>query len=1097
MTCDYKLIRAANQSRYGTDIGRYGPMLLAERYADRTHFIYELLQNAEDALARRTGWHGSRSVTFHLNDNRLQVSHFGRPFDEADVRGICGIGETTKDQSAIGRFGIGFKSVYAFADRPEIHSGSEDFAIENFVWPVAAPALQRHPDETVILMPLKPSDSAAHSEIAAGFGRPGPATLLFLREIEEIQWRVRAGPAGQYLRESKTLDTGVRRVTLIGQQEAQPETDETWLVFSRPVTPDESDYTRYVEIAFPITHPNGSTPPTIERVQRSPLVVFFPTDLETHLGFLVQGPYRATPSRDNVYRNDSWNRRLVTETASLLLEALDWLRDHDLLDAATLRCVPLDSTKFDEANMFAPMFSATKEALLSRPLLPAFTRGHVPGASALLARSEELRSLFSPTQLALLLREHNRHWLSPDITQVRAPDLYQYLTNELSVAEIRPETIVPRLDKGFLEAQSDQWIQDLYEFLNNQPALRRRLDDLPLIRLQDGTHVPPRVNGQLQAFLPSPLTTGFPTVRSSVCSTESAHELLTSLGLTEPDPVDDAIRNLLPKYQNPKLHVDDAEYEGDIQRILAAFGTDSKQRRDKLIDALKETTFLVAVDAQTGARQLSKPSDVYIATQRLKDLFEGVGGVLLVDDSRSALRGEAVRDLLEACGATRYLQPIKAATEFSWDERREMRTRGGCTDCTNEYPTEDFTLRGLDKLFDALPTMTPQSQANRASLLWEELRNLEDRRGTGAFSGTYRWQYYYVRTYAFDAAFVRLLNRTPWVPGRDGRLIATSAALFEETGWTEDPFLLSKIKFKPPVLEALAKEAGIDLGVLDLLKKLGVTSEAQLKERLGLKEEPSPNGDQAPNSVKDALNDLFGEEAPQPTPAVPDPAAAQPSTPGQGSSGASSTGSAEHGKPGPSGPSGAAGTAVGAAPQVGTGSEESQSHTASNGTGAPSPSFISYVATHPNQEEPDPDGLDQAARMALEESAINFILKIEPGLQRTPTHNPGFDLFEPRSDGQPIRWVEVKAMTGSLTDRPVGLSHTQFKCAQTHGDAYWLYVVEHAGDEHPCLVRISDPAGKARTFTFDHGWLEVAGVVTGPPASEEQHADGKDRDHQD
>ena len=56
MTCDYQAIRRDNERRYGTDIGRIGPMLLADRYDDRTHFIFELLQNAEDAhrLSRQT-----------------------------------------------------------------------------------------------------------------------------------------------------------------------------------------------------------------------------------------------------------------------------------------------------------------------------------------------------------------------------------------------------------------------------------------------------------------------------------------------------------------------------------------------------------------------------------------------------------------------------------------------------------------------------------------------------------------------------------------------------------------------------------------------------------------------------------------------------------------------------------------------------------------------------------------------------------------------------------------------------------------------------------------------------------------------------------
>src|SRR6266850_191724 len=158
MASDYHAIRTENERRYGTDIGRIGPMLLADRYDDRTHFIFELLQNAEDALGRRSGWQGSRSIRFELTKNALRVSHFGKPFDEADVRGICGIAQSTKHLTDIGRFGIGFKSVYAFTDRPEVHSGAENFAIESFVWPVAAQVIVRDADETVILIPVETTD---------------------------------------------------------------------------------------------------------------------------------------------------------------------------------------------------------------------------------------------------------------------------------------------------------------------------------------------------------------------------------------------------------------------------------------------------------------------------------------------------------------------------------------------------------------------------------------------------------------------------------------------------------------------------------------------------------------------------------------------------------------------------------------------------------------------------------------------------------------------------------------------------------------------------------------------------------------------------
>jgi hypothetical protein len=113
--------------------------------------------------------------------------------------------------------------------------------------------------------------------------------------------------------------------------------------------------------------------------------------------------------------------------------------------------------------------------------------------------------------------------------------------------------------------------------------------------------------------------------------------------------------------------------------------------------------------------------------------------------------------------------------------------------------------------------------------------------------------------------------------------------------------------------------------------------------------------------------------------------------------------------------------------------------------------------------------------MRIEEKAIERIIAIEPTLRRTPDGNPGFDLFEADSGGKRIRWVEVKAMTGSLEDRAVGLSHTQFDCARVHGPRYWLYVVEHATDPAKIRVlRIQNPAAEARTFTFDRGWREIA-----------------------
>jgi hypothetical protein len=1064
MASDYPTIRRENEGLYGTDIGRIGQMLLADRYADRTHFIFELLQNAEDAISRRTDWKGSRSVNFQLGANALRVSHFGQPFDEEDVRGICGIARSTKGRPAIGRFGIGFKSVYAFTDRPEIHSGLESFAIESFVWPVAVPVLDRTSDETVIEIPLRASDKGGHEEIAVAVGRLGASALLFLRQIEEIQWSVEGERSGLYLRESKKLDAEVRRVTVIGQEQQQAEIDETWLVFSRQLKVEGDGDPGQVEIAFSLIRNQEAGGEAIDRVERSPLVVFFPTVLETHLGFLVQGPYRTTPSRDNVPPNDAWNRYLVAETASLLREALCWLRDHDLLDTAALRCLPIDPTKFGETNMFAPLFQATKKALRSEKLLPRFDAGYTPAACARLARTKDLRDLFSPLQLASLLAEDQElPWLTGEITQDRAPELRQYVMQQLGVAEMAPDSIVLKLTGPFLEAQPDDWILRLYEFLNSQPALRWRLDDLPLVRIETGAHMVARLDGHPQAFLPSSVESGFPTVRRAVCGTQQSLSFLASLGLTEPDPVDDVVWNVLPRYRGKELNVSDDDYEADIRRILAAFGTDSKAQREKLLAELRNTPFVGAVDAGDGRRVVARPGQSYIATDRLKALFAAVPRVLIVNDAIACLRGEDVREMLEACGALRYLRPIED-TSLPWEERSSLRVRAGHSE-TSRYSDKvtDWTLSGLKELLDSLPGLDAARLREKARLLWEELTFLEERRGKGVFSGEYTWTHYGSYRAVFDAAFVRRLNLTPWVPDADGELQRPELVVFDTLGWKPNGFLSSAIRFKPPVIDQLAREAGIEPGLLDLLKKLGVTSEAELRDRLGLDDEPTTDGGGSGDDVEDAVKKLLGE-VPAPTPPVPDPGGAESSgsTGGQGGSGdgnGTNRDTEHHFGPG----------------QGLAGSSGSGSHKRTPGGSGGRP-FISYVAAQSDEDDHDPDGLDQEARMALEAKAIDLILAREPKWQRTPIHNPGYDLFDPGDDAAPERWCEVKAMTGSLADRAVGVSHTQFACAQDHGSAYWLYVVERAGAPDARIVRIQDPAGKARTFTFDRGWLHIANV---------------------
>ena len=46
----YSEIRERSKQDYGQKFEEWAPRILVDQYSDRTHFIFELIQNAEDAL---------------------------------------------------------------------------------------------------------------------------------------------------------------------------------------------------------------------------------------------------------------------------------------------------------------------------------------------------------------------------------------------------------------------------------------------------------------------------------------------------------------------------------------------------------------------------------------------------------------------------------------------------------------------------------------------------------------------------------------------------------------------------------------------------------------------------------------------------------------------------------------------------------------------------------------------------------------------------------------------------------------------------------------------------------------------------------------
>lgn len=106
---------------------------IIDKYPEAAHFVYELLQNADDAEASE--------VLIKVYPQKMYFKHNGKKhFDitddsakiPGDINAITGIGNSTKGdaQNKIGKFGVGFKAVFQYTDVPEIYDDIFKFKIE-------------------------------------------------------------------------------------------------------------------------------------------------------------------------------------------------------------------------------------------------------------------------------------------------------------------------------------------------------------------------------------------------------------------------------------------------------------------------------------------------------------------------------------------------------------------------------------------------------------------------------------------------------------------------------------------------------------------------------------------------------------------------------------------------------------------------------------------------------------------------------------------------------------------------------------------------------------------------------------------------------
>jgi hypothetical protein len=485
-------------------------------YPDEAHFIYELLQNAEDA--------GATEVSFELLPHACIVEHNGtRHFDEKDIRSITGVFSSTKKEVAdkIGKFGVGFKSVFVYTDTPVVFSKNFSFRIEKLVLPVEISSKANLKDKTRFEFPFnnpKKNVKEAFAEIRNGLEQLSETTLLFLKSIESIRWSV-GTMVGDVIRDEHS-DV---HVEILKQLDGKEVLSSHWLRFTAPVedigrfaSPVEGVEAQNISVAFELALLTDKTTfdkkvPISKQLKivpatRGKVSVFFPAEKESSgLRFHLHAPFVPELSRASI-KNTPENVPLFEQLGKLAAASLHRIKEFGLLSGEFLSVLPHNDDVLPDR--YAGIRNSIVRELQTKALVPTYSLSHAPGNQLYQSRAS-IKALLSDADLAFVTstdgsctwaitasqRNSNQDKLlsSLNLRSFEADDLRQFIEDNLIEDDeysYRNRTIDDETSK-WISTKSDEWHQALYAILYKHCDDEEEVGELRLadiVRTSDGTY---------------------------------------------------------------------------------------------------------------------------------------------------------------------------------------------------------------------------------------------------------------------------------------------------------------------------------------------------------------------------------------------------------------------------------------------------------------------------------------------------------------------------------------------------------------------------------------------------------------------------------
>jgi hypothetical protein len=607
-------------------IGSLTEKVSAELYSDTDHFVLELVQNADDNSYLPNV---SPSLSIQASPIQLTVRNNEIGFSEENVRALCNAGASSKKKNSgfigIGEKGIGFKSVFAVTDKPEIHSNGFHFRFDatdksdpfRYLLPhwIESPADDIDHRLTTIILPSRHGEAFSQSL----FNGIDERLLLFLNKLRKLEVTASYGDQS-YSREDKEGITTLS-VTKTSQRQGKQRSITHYVrcshrVFMRDVTEEKREGINESEIilAFPVT-PSGVPDPK----PKCATYAFLPIR-PYGFSFCIQADFLLNSGREDILQNRPWNQILRDQIAPAFIAAIERFKAAEALAMNYLSYLPREHEIGNEFFMGVP--NQIIELLRDTRCLPS-EGGEWEKPCHLAPAGINFRALFTASEAKQLFgKTYLDARFSADDEILEAIECGQYTYDDIF--------LLYKDHANWLRSKDKEWLAHFFALLAPDAEYlgTTELPSLQCIPVMTGECVAP---SKVPVFFPlkKGAQYGFEQdlalvddefLEKALALSEDVRDLLCRLGVKSAEPFELITEHILPKYEggdwkrlSPSVLIGHVKYVKENLEVYLAGAEKQKIPSDQALMTIGQRLLL-------GTKHNSPKPWIFAAA---KDLYLG------------------------------------------------------------------------------------------------------------------------------------------------------------------------------------------------------------------------------------------------------------------------------------------------------------------------------------------------------------------------------------------------------------------------------------------------------------------------------------------